>query len=135
MEAVEAVLAANRRYYDAFEACDLDAMSALWERSERATCTHPGWSTLRGWGPVASSYFALFQQPGQLQFVITEERAVVTAHSAWVSLDENLLGEAHGGVTIATLNLFVRDAAGDWRMICHHGSAVAAALVDGPEDR
>lgn len=135
MEATEAVLAANRRYYEAFEGADLDAMSALWERSERATCTHPGWSTLRGWGPVAASYFALFQQSRRLQFVLTEERAVVSGDVAWVSLDENLLGEAHGGVTIATLNLFVRHADGDWRMVCHHGSAVAAALVGGdPSD-
>ncbi|HWG74214.1 MAG TPA: nuclear transport factor 2 family protein [Acidimicrobiales bacterium] len=135
MEAADAVIAANRRYYAAFEECDLDAMSALWERSERATCTHPGWSTLRGWGPVAASYFALFQQAAHLQFVLTEERPFVAGGTAWVSLDENLLGEAHGGVTIATLNLFVRDSDGDWRMICHHGSAVAAALVDGTEDR
>ena len=135
MEPADAVIAVNRRYYAAFEACDLDAMSALWERSERATCTHPGWSTLRGWGPVAASYFALFQQTAQLQFVLTEQRPFVAGNAAWVSLDENLLGEAHGGVTIATLNLFVRDSEGDWRMICHHGSVVAAALVDGTEDR
>lgn len=133
METDPAVLAANRRYYEAFEASDLDAMSALWERSERVVCTHPGWSTLRGWGPVAASYFALFQQAEPLQFVLTEARSVVTGDTAWVSLDENLLGEHQGGVTIAALNLFVRDTQGEWRMVCHHGSAVAGALVDGPD--
>lgn len=126
-----AVRDTNRRYYEAFESRDLDAMSALWERSERAVCTHPGWSTLRGWGPIAASYFALFQQAEPLQFVLTEERLVVTGDTAWVSLDENLLGERQGGVTIATLNLFVRAGGGEWRMVCHHGSAVAAALVEG----
>jgi ketosteroid isomerase-like protein len=131
MEATDEVLAANRRYYEAFEATDLDAMSSLWERSERATCTHPGWATLRGWGPVAASYFALFQQGRPLQFVLTEERPTVAGDVGWVSLDENLLGEGQGGVTVATLNLFVRHPGG-WRMVCHHGSAVAAALVDGP---
>lgn len=134
MKSDEAVTAANRRYYEAFEACDLDAMSALWERSERVVCTHPGWSTLRGWGSIAASYFALFQQPEHLQFVLTEQRSVVTGDAAWVSLDENLLGEHQGGVTIATLNLFVRDDQGSWRMVCHHGSVVAAALVDGAEE-
>ena len=41
---------------------------------------------------------------------------------AWVSLDENLLGD-QGGVTVATLNLYVRRD-GSWRMVAHHGSVV-----------
>ena len=128
MEASEAVLAVNRRYYEAFEQRDLDAMSELWERSERALCTHPGWATLEGWGSVAASYFALFQSGAQLQFVLTRERATVVGDAAWVSLDENLLGD-QGGITVATLNVFVRNGEGggpDWRMVCHHGSAVVA---------
>ena len=122
MDASEAVLAANRRYYAAFEARDLDAMSDLWDRSDGALCTHPGWATLEGWGAVAASYFALFQSGQQLQFVLTRERVTVSGDAAWVSLDENLLGD-QGGITVATLNLFVRrDEA--WRMVCHHGSVV-----------
>lgn len=128
MDPSEAVLAANRRYYEAFEAKDLDAMSDLWERSDRALCTHPGWATLEGWGPVAASFFALFQNGQQIQFVLTREKVVVTGDAAWVSLDENLLGD-QGGVTVATINLFVADpATGTWRMVCHHGSVVQAGL-------
>lgn len=116
------MLAANHCYYSAFEGRDLDAMSDLWERSDRALCTHPGWATLEGWGAVAASYFALFQSGQQLQFVLTRERPTVVGDAAWVSLDENLLGD-QGGVTVATLNLYVRSGAG-WRMIAHHGSVV-----------
>jgi ketosteroid isomerase-like protein len=124
VEASEAVLAANRRYYDAFEARDLDAMSDLWERSDRALCTHPGWATLEGWGAVAASFFALFQNGQQIQFVLTRERVTVAGGTAWVSLDENLLGD-QGGVTVATINIFVAaPGSGVWRMICHHGSVV-----------
>jgi ketosteroid isomerase-like protein len=119
------LLAANRRYYEAFEANDLDAMSAVWERSSRAICTHPGWATLEGWGQVASSYFALFQGGNHTQFVLTRERVHVAGDAAWVSLDENLLGD-QGGVTVATINIFVRGAGGGWRMVCHHGSVVAS---------
>jgi hypothetical protein len=125
MGASEEVLEANRRYYTAFEGRDLDAMSDLWERSELAICTHPGWATLEGWGAVAASYFALFQSGQQLQFVITRERATIVGDVAWVSLDENLLGD-QGGVTVATVNLFVRR--GDaWKMVGHHGSVVQAS--------
>lgn len=99
-------------------------MSQLWEHSERACCTHPGWPTLRGWGPIASSFFALFQGPAQLQFVLTEERVEVGGDLAWVSLDENLLG-AQGGATVAALNLYSLDAVtGSWLLVCHHGSPV-----------
>jgi hypothetical protein len=124
VEPTEAVLAANRSYYEAFEAKDLDAMSALWERSDRVVCTHPGWATLEGWGSVAASFFALFQGGQQIQFVLTRERATRVGDSAWVSLDENLLGD-QGGVTVATVNIFVRAPDSDrWRMVCHHGSVV-----------
>jgi len=122
----EHVLAANCQYYEAFEAKDLDAMSDLWERSDRALCTHPGWATLEGWGAVASSYFALFQNGQQIQFVITRERVTVVEGAAWVSLDENLLGD-QGGVTVAAVNLFVPDASGGWRMVGHHGSVVQSS--------
>jgi hypothetical protein len=43
-----------------------------------------------------------------------------------VSLDENLLGD-QGGVTVATINIFVRGPGpGGWQMVCHHGSVVQA---------
>ncbi len=118
---------ANRRYYEAFEAADLDAMSGLWEHSDRVVCTHPGWSALRGWSQVQASFFTLFQQPPATQFLLTREQATAAGDFAWVSLDENLLGE-QGGVTVATLNVFVRDPAGGWSMVCHHASAVHASL-------
>jgi len=126
VEPAEAVLATNRRYYEAFESRDLDAMSDLWERSDRVLCTHPGWVTLEGWGAVAASFFALFQSGHQLQFVLTRERPTVVEGAAWVSLDENLLGD-QGGVTVATVNLFVPDGSGGWRMVGHHGSVVQSS--------
>lgn len=126
MDAASEVRDANRAFYEAFEARDLDAMSALWERSERALCTHPGWATLQGWGAVASSFFALFQNVQSLQFVLTQERVQVQGGVAWVTVDENLLGD-QGGSTVAAVNVFVRDPiSGIWRLVCHHGSLVSA---------
>jgi len=136
IDASDAVLAANRRFYEAFEARNMDAMSDLWERSARSTCTHPGWATLRGWGSIAASFFALFQNDGHMQFVLTEERAEVVGDMAWVSVDENLLGD-QSGATIAAVNIFVRPlrVGGDapWRLVCHHGSIVNHSIVqEGP---
>jgi hypothetical protein len=119
----EALLAANRAFYDAFEARDLDAMSDVWEHSDRVSCNHPGWGVLRGWGQVAASWMALFQGPQQLQFILTDERAESAGGVGWVTVDENLLGD-DAGATVTSLNLFVRDGDG-WKLVAHHGSAVA----------
>jgi ketosteroid isomerase-like protein len=128
MDDLEGVRQANQSFYDAFERRDLDAMSDLWEHSERATCTHPGWPTLRGWGKVASSFFALFSGSQRMQFLLTNEHVEVAGSVAWVSVDENLLGD-QGGNTVAALNLFTYDLIGDrWRLVCHHGSVVTAGL-------
>jgi len=119
------VIAANERFYSAFEARDMDAMSALWEHDDRVVCTHPGWSTLRGWAAVASSWFALFQGPSPIQFILTDVTVARAGDVAWVSLDENIIGEQLGS-TVAALNLFARGPQG-WRLVAHHGSPVIAS--------
>jgi len=118
----------NRRFYQAFEERDLDAMSDIWLRSDQATCTHPGWPSLRGWGPIAASFFALFQGGQALQFVLTREQIEVNGDVGWATIDENLLG-AGAGATVSALNLFVRHPAdGTWRMVAHHGSVVNTSI-------
>ena len=128
MEAVdvERVLAANRSFYEAFEQRDLDAMSDVWEHSDRVLCTHPGWTALRGWGAVAGSWFAIFTGPSPLQFILTNMRTDVAGDVAWVTLDENLIGEGIGG-TVSAVNVFARGDDGRWRMLIHHASPVAAS--------
>ena len=120
----DAVAAANRAFYAAFEACDLDAMSKLWEHSDRIVCTHPGWASLRGWAQVAASFFALFQSSQNLQFILTKEAAEVAGDTAWVSVDENIL-QGSNATTVSAFNLFVRGDAGEWLLVAHHASPVS----------
>jgi ketosteroid isomerase-like protein len=101
-------------------------MSDVWEHSDRTVCTHPGWSSLRGWGPIVASFTALFRNGQSLQFLLTEVRATAAGDTGWVTVDENLLGD-QGGTTVAALNLFVRDPERGWRLVVHHGSAVHAS--------
>lgn len=118
-----AVASANQAFYEAFERRDLDAMSDVWEHSDRVSCSHPGWGVLRGWGQVAASWMALFQGPQRLQFILTDERVEVEGTVAWVTVDENLLGD-DAGSTVTSLNVFVQRG-DEWKLIAHHGSAVA----------
>jgi ketosteroid isomerase-like protein len=121
---VQELLELNRAFYEAFEARDIDAMSDLWEHTDRVTCTHPGWAVLRGWGAVAASWVAMFQGPQRIQFILTDERAEVAGEIGWVTLDENIIG-AETGSTVSALNLFLRTDRG-WRLVAHHGSAIAS---------
>jgi ketosteroid isomerase-like protein len=129
--------AANAAFYAAFEAGDLDAMADVWEQSDRARVTHPGWPTLHGWEKVAGSWQAIFSNTRYIQFVLTDERLLVTADLAVVTLDENIL-QATGAdgaaatpdlaaARVAATNVFV-PRQGRWRMVHHHGSPVG---VDG----
>lgn len=121
------VAAANAAFYDAFERRDLDAMSDVWEHSDRVACVHPGWSLLAGWGAVSASWFALFDGPQRLQFIVTDERVAVAGDLAWVTCNENLID---GGETqaVAATNVFARGE-GRWRLVHHHGSPVLARTV------
>ena len=110
-------------------------MSRLWEHTDRAICTHPGWASLRGWAQVSASFFALFQNAEHLQFILTNERPQLVGDAAWVSVDENIL-DADGATTVAALNVFARQPDGRWLMVAHHGSPVtsSAEVSGGQED-
>ena len=136
----DVVRSRNSEFYAAFEARDLDAMAEVWEHSDRATVTHPGWSTLRGWEHVIGSWEAIFANTPFIQFVLTEEAVHIVGNVAWVTLDENILQTAASppesmegagvdspelaGASVAATNVYVLSG-GAWRMVVHHGSPVA----------
>jgi len=119
---IDDVLRANRAFYEAFEARDLDAMSDVWEHSDRSSCTHPGWRRLDGWASISASFYAIFTGPQPIQFILTGERAEIVGDTAWVMVDENILGD-DAGATASAVNVFVRDGAG-WHMVVHAASQV-----------
>lgn len=121
-ESIDVVLAANQAFYDAHEQRDLDAMSAVWEHTDRATCVHPGWQILRGSEAVLESWAMIMAGSGRNQFILTNVSVAIEGDLAWVTLDENLVDGA-STATIAATNLFARH--GDaWRLVVHHGSPV-----------
>jgi ketosteroid isomerase-like protein len=133
------VRAANAAFYSAFESGDLDAMAEVWDRSDRARVTHPGWPTLYGWAKVLASWEAIFANTEFIQFVLTEERVLVLGDVVVVTLDENILqtaGSPDGGAAaedlsgarVAATNVFVHDGT-RWRMVHHHGSPVSGDVA------
>ena len=126
LDPVGQVSGANADYYDAFERQDLDLMGSIWERSERATCTHPGWPTLHGSSAVIDSYAAIFSGPQSLQVILTNEHVMVEGNFAFVSVDENLVDQSGHAVATAALNIFVFDGVSRWNMVAHHGSPIVS---------
>jgi limonene-1,2-epoxide hydrolase len=118
------LLKANAAFYDAFERRDIDAMSDAWSHNEEVTCTHPGWTTLHGWGKIGAAWAVLLANQQRLQFIVTNEVAVLRGDIGWVTCEENIL-DGPGGSTVAATNVFEL-IEGVWKMTAHHGSQVHA---------
>ncbi|MDQ1605260.1 MAG: hypothetical protein QOE01_3105 [Actinomycetota bacterium] len=138
----EAVRAANLALYDAFEAADLDLMSAVWldEPSTDAVCVHPGWPPIHGRGPVLRSWAMIMANTPYIQFVLTDVAVSVTGDIAVVTCAENMLtgmpetagasADEVGGGRVAATNIF-RRTPGGWRLWVHHASPVLS--TEGPQ--
>jgi ketosteroid isomerase-like protein len=134
----QAVEAANAELYAAFEAGDIDRMSALWDDSDDVVCIHPGGPVLRGRGTVLRSWSMIMANTSYIQFFLTDVDIVITGDVAIVNCAENILtsaGEdadgasfAHPGRVVAT-NIFRRSGA-RWRLTLHHGSPVFSQDAD-----
>ncbi|GAA2115604.1 nuclear transport factor 2 family protein [Actinomadura alba] len=130
---------ANAEFYAAFEAVDLDRMSAVWADgpyAESVSCVHPGWPLLRGRGEVLRSWALIMANTPFIQFVLTDVRTEMCGEHAVVTCSENILtadddtdlGFSAGG-SVVTTNMFVR-ADGQWRLWLHHGSPVLNRIGD-----
>ena len=60
-QAIKEAAAANRGFYLAFEAFDLQAMERVWLPDDRVKCVHPGWELLSGFEAIMASWRAIFQ--------------------------------------------------------------------------
>ena len=123
-ETVEELLAANRRFYDAFNRLSLEAMDEVWETSARALCVHPGWTPLVGWPDIRQSWARIFDNANLMQFNIRNLNVVVQGEFGCVTCVEGITsvvqGRAANFSTYAT-NIFARHPDG-WRLIAHHAS-------------
>jgi ketosteroid isomerase-like protein len=130
--ATQAVEAANAELYAAFEAGDIDRMSALWADTDDIACIHPGASILRGRSTVLRSWSVIMANTSYIQFFLTDVEIGIVGNVAVVTCAENILTAAaedaesgsftHPGLVVAT-NVFRRTGS-EWRLLLHHGSPV-----------
>jgi ketosteroid isomerase-like protein len=118
--------AAERAFYAAFEALDLDAMRRVWSSDPDSVCVHPGGRRLRGYAEVMASWEQILGSGQRLRFKRRELAPFVGTEIAVHVLIEDIevAGGGMRGRMIAT-NAY-RLEAGEWRMILHHASSVPA---------
>ncbi len=118
---------ANRRFYDALEALDMDAMAAVWAADDHVVCVHPGGPVQRGWEDVGAAWESIMSHTGYIEFEIADVEVVVQDPVAWVSCVERITSATEEGGTavaeVAATNVFVLDAGG-WRLAVHHASPI-----------
>ena len=122
---IEAIKAANQRFYDAFGTLDIAEMDSVWEPSEAAMCVHPGWPTIGGWDQIRESWQRIFENTTLMLFNLQHVSAVVREDDGWVTCVENISSVLQGQASnfgILSTNIFVRPPQG-WRMIAHHASS------------
>jgi hypothetical protein len=126
MSESEYVRRANEAFYRAFESLDRAKMEAVWLRSARSQCTHPGWRRLVGFAAVIDSWERIFENTMEIAFELTGVEIAVSGEFAWVVCTENIRTHTADGVSAARVeatNLFERHD-GHWLLVHHHGSPV-----------
>jgi ketosteroid isomerase-like protein len=126
----EAVRRANLEFYRAFESLEAAKMEAVWARSARAQCTHPGWRRLVGFSAVMKSWERIFENTFEMKFDLSGVEVAVAGDVAWLVCTENITSRTYDGVSrsqIEATNVFERHE-GRWLIVHHHGSPV----VTGP---
>jgi len=122
-----AVLAANARFYKAFERRDLRAMGECWSGTAGDACIHPGWEPLYGNTAVMEAWANIFATGVPMRFVVADVVVQLLGDIARVHNVENISlsddGEAVGRVAVT--HIFIRRPEG-WRLVLHHGSPIAA---------
>lgn len=130
-----AVAAANRAFYQAFETLDIKEMEKVWLRAPHIKCVHPGWPLLAGWGPIMASWERIFDNTFSMRFTLTDVRIEVGGALAWAVLIEELESHGYDGPArsqILTTNLFEKHA-GEWFIVHHHASPILAVSALGED--
>lgn len=123
------VTLANRAFYDALQARDLDAMDLVWSHGPETTCVHPGWHRLDGWSGIRRAWQNIFDNSRPWRVSCEDVRVRLTGELAIVACVEVILPfgarEPSDSARLQATNVFARED-GVWRMVHHHASPVAS---------
>src|SRR6266566_2399566 len=128
----EAIIEANRAFYQAFESLDLEKMEPIWLRDPKIVCIHPGWRKLTGWGPIMNSWERIFDGIFEMKFELRDLHLIGGGDMAVVVTEENLIQRGYEGTMrtqVLATNIYER-VGNRWMMVLHHGSPVVQPASD-----
>ena len=120
----QAILAANERFYRAFNEADVAAMSALWATRAPVACLHPGEPLVVGRQQVLHRWREILSMSQAFKLRCDRPTVQVLGTTALVYCYEGVGDEA---AHLAATNVFVFED-GSWRMVHHHAGPLANPL-------
>lgn len=124
VEQEDEVRRANRDFYRAMEARDLEAMRGLWATDLQVLCVPTGRDPAVGWPAVREYWRGLFDRLKYLEIEAVDVSVTVIDRTALVVCVERAFFSTGGETqrtSIHATNLYY--LAGDrWRLVHHHGS-------------
>jgi ketosteroid isomerase-like protein len=121
MNPLAELLAANERFYAAFNARDVAAMAALWDDGGPVACIHPGWRAITDRHEILESWRAIFEGGGPARIEARAPEAMVLGgHGAGGAGTTGLVVcyESIGEALLVATNVFRSTEAG-WRLVHH----------------
>jgi len=122
----EKVLNTNEIFYKALGTRDLELMSTIWVKDQRAGCVHPGWVILRSWDAIKQSWENIFDPEDQVDISLSDVSVIVKGKFAWLTCVQQMLYIKRNPVTYnisQSTNIFEK-IENDWFLIIHHASPI-----------
>jgi uncharacterized protein (TIGR02246 family) len=114
---------AETAFYEALEACDIEAMMEVWAEDEELVCVHPGGPRIAGYDQVRESWTKILGSGQTLKVHLSDQVYVQGVMLAIHSVHENIVvaGDAARQRPVVATNVYVRQGGG-WRLVAHHAS-------------
>jgi len=126
-----AVRAANEEFYLAFDALDLERMSAVWLQEPWVRCVHPGGDLLQGWEKIRASWAEIFARVSWIRVTPTNVIVNQCAEMTLVVCTENVTATTgdHVGVSAKLATNIFKKVDGKFRMVHHHASDAPVSVT------
>jgi ketosteroid isomerase-like protein len=127
---------AERAFYLAFEAGDLEAMMAVWDETADVCCIHPMGQALCGPDAVREGWREILASGQRLQFSAEPALRQIGTELAVSVVREHIrvVGQDKTSPPMVATNVY-RRTTGGWRMTLHHVSPAVVAMGNGMEDK
>jgi len=123
-ETLSGPLAALSEFYQAFNSCDMDAMSRNWAQTDEIAMDNPLGGIKRGSTEIRAVYERIFSGPAKVYvefYDYTSQEAGDLFYVVGRERGEFKLGDALIKLAIRTSRIFKR-MDGTWKQVHHHGS-------------